>query len=282
MTDLQVDVWCSVVAYHTSAKEIEALAEILSRARVSVALTIIDNSNSLTALCLPEGLPVELLTPDANLGYGRGHNLAIDHSRGRCRYHLVLNSDITFDPTVIDTLSAFMDMREAAGLVMPLVRYPDGSLQHLCRLLPNPLVLIGRRFFSWARWARLLNKQYELHSWAYDEIANFPFLSGCFMFIRRKVLDEIGGFDPRYFLYAEDLDLSRRIHMMSETLFFPYASITHEYRSQKRRGWRQWLYAIRSLSQYFCKWGWIFDEERERVNREVVRRLSSPGSGDKF
>ncbi|MGW8192443.1 glycosyltransferase family 2 protein [Sphingomonas hankookensis] len=271
VSNSMVDVWCSVVAYKTPAEEIERLAATLAHTRVAVALTIVDNAGTLPEkLRLPPGLAVERLSPGHNLGYGRAHNLAIAQSRGRCRYHLVLNSDIEFDATVIDALVDFMDARPTAGLVMPMVRYPDGELQHLCRLLPNPITLIGRRFFGRTKWAQQLNDRYELHDWTYDQIASFPFLSGCFMFMRRSALDEVEGFDPRFFLYAEDLDLSRRFHMMSETLFYPDVSITHEYRSLKRRSWRQWLYALTSLTQYFSKWGWVLDAERDRINRQTV------------
>lgn len=274
MPEGMVDVWCSVVAYKTPAEEIERLAGTLAQTRAATALTIIDNAGTLPEdLRLPAGLAVERLTSPKNLGYGRAHNLAIERSRDRCRYHLVLNSDIEFDPAVIDALADFMDGRPTAGLVMPMVRYPDGEVQHLCRLLPNPVTLIGRRFFGRTQWARRLNYRYELHGWTYDEIASFPFLSGCFMFMRRTVLDEVGGFDPRYFLYAEDLDLSRRIHIVSETLFYPKVSITHEYRSLKRRSWRQWLYALTSLTQYFNKWGWFLDAERDRLNHLTVVKI---------
>lgn len=269
-----VDVWCSVVAYKTPAGEIERLAATLAHARVAVALTIVDNAGTLPdALELPAGLMVERLSPGRNLGYGRAHNLAIRQSRGRCRYHLVLNSDIEFNALVIDALVDFMDSRPTAGLVMPMVRYPDGELQHLCRLLPNPVTLIGRRFFGSTQWAQRLNDRYELHDWSYDEIASFPFLSGCFMFMRRTDLDKVEGFDPRFFLYGEDLDLSRRLHMVSETLFYPGVSITHEYRSLKRRSWRQWVYALTSLTQYFSKWGWVLDVERDRINRQTVASI---------
>lgn len=274
MHEPAVDVWCSVVAYNTPHDEIERLATTLARVPVKLALTIVDNSSNLPMLNLPENIWVEILRPGQNLGYGKAHNLAISQSRGRCRYHLVLNSDILFEPDVIVDLMRFMDNRQTAGLVMPMVRYPDGRVQHLCRLLPNPRVLIGRRFFGKMAWTQKLNRQYELHDWSYDEIANFPFLSGCFMFIRRDVLDQVVGFDPRYFLYAEDLDLSRRIHAVAETLFYPKVEITHEYRSLKRRSWRQWIYAITSLSQYFNKWGWLFDHERDLINARTVNALT--------
>lgn len=265
-----IDVWCSVVAFNTPADEIERLAETLARARVSVMLTVIDNSATLPDLRVPAEFAVERIIPGKNLGYGRAHNLAIEQSYNRCRYHLVLNSDIDFDPAVLDELVDFMDARPTAGLVMPMVRFPNGELQHLCRLLPNPMTLIGRRFFGRMEWAKKLNNSYELHDWTYDEIANFPFLSGCFMFMRRSTLDVVKGFDPRFFLYAEDLDLSRRIHTISETLFYPKVAITHEYRSLKRRSWRQWMYALTSLSQYFSKWGWVLDAERDRINKQTV------------
>ena len=280
MSKTKVDVWCSVVTFQTPAAEIERLASTLSRVRASVSLTIVDNSSSLPPLALPEALQAEVIRPGTNLGYGRGHNLAIEQSMGRCRYHLVLNSDIIFEPDVIDELCAFMDERPTAGLVMPKVYFPDGSLQHLCRLLPNPVVLVGRRFFGRTKWAERLNATYELHDWAYNEVANFPFLSGCFMFIRRSILDQVEGFDSRYFLYAEDLDLSRRIHLVAETLFYPNVSIIHEYRSLKRRSWSQWRYAIVSLTKYFNKWGWLFDEERDRINKEALERLVRVGKMD--
>ena len=136
-------------------------------------------------------------------------------------------------------------------------------------------VLIGRRFFGRMAWTQKRNRQYELHDWAYDDIASFPFLSGCFMFMRRSVLNRVVGFDPRYFLYAEDLDLSRRIHAVAETLFYPKVEIVHEYRSLNRRSWRQWMYGITSLSQYFSKWGWLVDRERDAINARTIAALAS-------
>lgn len=268
------DIWCSIVAYNTPVAEIEALAAVLAEVDAAIALTVIDNSGTLPAITAPPRLAFEQVSPGRNLGYGRAHNIAIERSRGRCRYHLVMNSDITFDPESLVKLLAFMDATPDAGLAMPMVRYPDGQIQHLCRLLPDPAVLIGRRFLSRMAWAKRLNDRYELKGWSYDSVRSFPFLSGCFMFMRRSVLDEVQGFDPRFFLYAEDLDLSRRLHACSQTLFYPEASITHEYRSLKRRSFRQWMYAIRSLTQYFNKWGWLIDRERDRINALTLAQFA--------
>lgn len=267
-----VDIAVSMVLYKTDPEEVQCATQKILQSKLKLAIYLVDNSVPPISI---DDLPQEatLIRPGINLGYGRGHNLAIRESKGRCRYHLVMNTDIAMDSSVIDRLVAFMDAHPEAGLVMPQVRYPDGSIQHLCRLLPDPLVLIGRRFFGWTDWAKRLNDRYELRDWNYDRVASFPFLSGCFMLMRRETLDRVGGFDERYFLYAEDLDLSRRFHQISETLFVPEVEIIHEYRSLKRRSWRQWLYALRSLSQYFTKWGWFFDAERTQINQATIDRL---------
>lgn len=270
------DVIASFVLFGTAVDEVSRAVEQACSNSSNIFVVLVDNS--VPPLSLPEFDPgkVLLIQTGANLGYGRGHNVAIQWGAGKSRYHLVMNTDLTYDAGVIDTLVQFMDAHPSVGLSMPKVRYPDGSIQRLCRLLPGPTDLIGRRFFAWTAWAKRRNKHYEFHDWNYDRVASFPFLSGCFMMLRSSVLHAVGGFDERYFLYAEDLDLSRRIHLCSETLFVPDVEVVHEYRSEGGRGFRRLIYGIRSLSQYFNKWGWIFDPERDEINRRTIRALNEP------
>nr|WP_028950943.1 hypothetical protein [Sulfurihydrogenibium subterraneum] len=72
---------------------------------------------------------------------------------------------------------------------------------------------------------------YELRFTGYNKIMEVPYLSGCFMFIRTKVLEKVGLFDERFFMYLEDTELSRRIHKVSKTIFLslcPYISLIWE------------------------------------------------------
>jgi len=194
--DLEVCV--SLVLFGTAASEIEqAIEQALSSER-RVHVVIIDNTVPAADLSRFRQDGVTCISVGANLGYGRAHNLALAASQGRCRYHLVMNTDLEFDTDVIGDLTEFMDAHPAAGLAMPRVVYPDGRLQRLCRLLPDPVSLLGRRFFSGTTWAKNRNHRYEFHGWNYDTVAEFPFLSGCFMFMRRATLDEVGLFDERY------------------------------------------------------------------------------------
>lgn len=270
----KVDLCVSFVLYQTAREEIERAVKQVLANDLAVHVVLIDNTCPPLDLGFIENPGVSVVSAKANLGYGRGHNIALAASKGRCRYNLILNTDLQMEPDVLPGMVAFMDDHPEAGMTAPKVLYPDGSLQRLCRLLPAPFTLIGRRFFAYSQWAKNRNKIYEFHDWNYDSTAEFPFLSGCFMLIRRSVLDRIGYFDERYFLYAEDVDLSRRIHAVARTFYFPRYSIVHEYRSQARPSFKRFRHAAMNLIRYFNKWGWLNDAERDRMNEKALAQFS--------
>lgn len=275
----------SFVLYDTALDEVARAIAQIRAADLGARIVLVDNSPSPNPLPTLDGGPVqgdvELIRPGRNLGYGSGHNRAFALS-GDSEYHAVLNTDLAFGPEVLPALLAFMDRHPEAGLAMPRVCYPDGSIQHLCRLLPHPLDVFGRGFFGASRWVAARNERYEFRHWDYASIADFPFLSGCFMLLRRSVIEEVGGFDERFFMYGEDVDLSRRIHARHRTMFFPDVTVTHEYRSQAG-GYRRMLVKSANMARYFAKWGWLFDREREAVNRRALalvgRRQEPPPAG---
>lgn len=264
------DVCVSFVLFHNDRQEIVDAIRQVASARVRTHVVVVDNSVPPLDLAFAEQMGATVAATNKNVGYGRGHNIALDASRGKCRYNVVMNTDLQTQGDVVAGMVAFMDHHADAGLSMPRVCYPDGSIQHLCRLLPNPTDILARRLFARTRWGQEKNRQYEFHSWDYNSVAEFPFLSGCFMMLRRATLDRIGHFDERYFLFAEDLDLSRRINVIARTLYNPQETVIHEYRSKARPSLKRIRYAIVSLSQYFFKWGWIVDRERDHINRATI------------
>jgi hypothetical protein len=145
----------------------------------------------------------------------------------------------------------------------------------LCKLLPTPLDLATRRFFPFKNWVRKLNDRYEMAQSGYNKVMNVPFLSGCFMFMRTEALKKIGLFDDRFFLYAEDTDLSRRIHQQFQTLYYPYAHITHIHARGSYKDFKLTLQNIKSSVQYFNKWGWWFDDERKMMNERALASTES-------
>lgn len=272
MTNPPLDLTISCVLYKTAHAEVELMRKQIAAIPLRTHLYLVDNSPGLQREQCTTGNVTTIVT-GSNLGYGRAHNMAIRQARGTADLHLIANTDVLFDAADVLTLVERLKSSSMVGMVAPRVMYPDGTLQHLCRLLPDPADLIAKRFFGWSQWGRRRNDRYELRNWDYASEANIPFLSGCFMLTRHDILDEVNGFDERFFLYFEDLDLSRRINSKYETLFVPSSVITHLYRSKVSTNKKLLLYLLESGARYFLKWGWLFDAQRGRINAETVMAI---------
>jgi GT2 family glycosyltransferase len=269
------DVVGSIVLYNTAPQEVENAVGQFLAAPVRSHLCVLDNSPAPNRLAIYEDPRVSYLFCDGNLGYGRAHNIALRAAAACSRYSLVMNTDITYPQEVIPKLVAFMDRNPQAGMTAPKILYPDGSLQYVCRLLPHPGNLILRRFLPGTAWTQRADARYELRWWKHDQIANIPYFQGSFMLMRTDRSLEVGGFDERFFLYGEDIDLTRRLHAISETLYIPDVHVIHEYRRYSKHSLRGTWYGIQNNCRYFNKWGWIFDRDRRRINSSVVARLTS-------
>jgi hypothetical protein len=269
----EYDVVGSIVLYKTDPHEVDqAIRQFLS-VPLRTHLCIIDNSPEQLTLPVYADPRISYYFANRNLGYGRAHNIALRASRDRARYNAVMNTDITYSPDVITRLVDFMEANPQAGLAGPKVLYPDGSLQHVCRLLPTPANMFLRRFLPGSAWTERADALYELRRWDHESVANIPYFQGSFMMLRTPVCNRVGGFDERFFLYGEDIDLTRRIHEIAETLYVPNVCITHQYRRLSNRSLLGTWYGIQNNCRYFNKWGWFFDRERRRINRRVMADL---------
>jgi GT2 family glycosyltransferase len=270
------DVVGSIVLYRTDPREIEQAVQQFLAVPLRTHLCVIDNSPEGSRLPCYEDARVTYYPANGNLGYGRAHNLALRASAGRSRYNLVMNTDIVYSPAVVTRLVTFMEANPDAGLTSPKIRYPDGSLQYVCRLLPTPANMFLRRFLPRSAWTDRADRAYELRWWDHDSIANIPYFQGSFMMLRTDLCNEVGGFDERFFLYGEDIDLTRRIHQRAATLYIPDVSIIHQYRRYSNRSLRGTWYGIQNNCRYFNKWGWFFDRDRRIIIGQVVAALKSP------
>ena len=263
----------SIVAYHSPTDELSNLLDCIIQSNIDI-LYLVDNStnDSLRELS-GKSSKIAYIHSD-NLGFGHGHNIAISKAMERgARYHVVINPDIYWKGKVIEDLAAYMDRHPDCGLVMPKILYPNGDVQYLCKLLPTPLNLFGRRFLPFKGFQEKLDERFELHRSGYDKEMQVPSLSGCFMFMRVAVLKKVGGFDERYFMYAEDLDLCRRIGEVSRTMFYPAVSVYHEYGKGSYKNKKLLKYHICSVIKYFNKWGWFFDKKRRAANRKCLSQF---------
>lgn len=210
---------------------------------------------------------------EANKGYGSGHNVALHKAMEEgSQYHLVVNPDVWFGAEVIPALWRLMEDDYSIAQVMPKVLFLNGTVQRLAKLLPTPLDLFCRFFVPEGLFMRR-NDLFELRQSGYDKEMNVPFLSGCFMFFRVSALKTEGIFDERFFMYMEDVDITRRLHAKYKTMFYPSVSIYHRFSRLSYHKWHLSLVHMVSVVKYFNKWGWIYDGGRRRFNKALLKEL---------
>lgn len=260
-----------IVTYNTAPGELKTVLQSAVASSVG-RIYIIDNSPDDTLREGAEELSdkVEYIHGQGNVGYGAAHNIAIRLAIARgAKYHIVLNPDIEFQPGDIQLMAEYMDRHPDVGWLMPRVVYPDGRLQYLCKLLPSPMDLIGRRFLGFLPFVKKRDSRFEMRDSGYDREVDPPFCSGCFMYLRTDTLRDVGLFDDRIFMYGEDLDLSRRIYTSSRwtTRFWPEVTIVHAHNKESYRNRKLLWIHMKSITYYFNKYGWVFDRMRREVNR---------------
>lgn len=264
----------SIVLYNNSEGQIKKLLGSINSITAEYHAYFIDHSvdNRLSSLINEYDYDYIDSTRD-NGGYGKGHNIAMRITQKEdVPYHLVLNPDILFDPGTVEQIIAFMEKNKDIGLLMPKICYPNKKLQHLCKKLPTPLDLFLRRFSFFKEKFLFIKKrveQYELLYKDYNKMMDVPSLSGCFMFLRTSAIREVGLFDERFFMYLEDVDLTRRIKRAYRTVYYPEVTIFHEYQKGSYRELRLLLLHSISAIKYFNKWGWVFDSERKAFNHSI-------------
>lgn len=267
----------SVVLYHPDwVGEVIPLVGELLRVVYIHAIYLVDNSEAEADREILQLLPdnkVQYIFMGKNVGYGKGHNVALRESiYDGIKYHLVLNADIVVKAEDIDALCDFMETQPAVGQLLPRVVYPNGETQYLCKLLPTPIDVFGRRFLP-KRWIAKRNARYELRDSGYDKPMNVPYLSGCFMFLRTEAALKARLFDERYFMYPEDIDLTRTIHRDYLTLYYPAVTIVHNHKKGSYHSMRLlWIHII-NMCRYFNKWGWFRDTERTAFNQQLLDEL---------
>jgi hypothetical protein len=237
------------------------------RLLASVALILVDNgptaahrvSASLQALLggVSQFDEVELLSGHGNIGYGAGHNRAMAHSHSD--FHLVINADVAIAEDALYQALHFMQAHPQAGLLAPAVSDEQGQTQYLCKRYPAIVDLLLRGFAPCAlrRLFRRRLARYEMRDLIDSEVVwDVPIVSGCFMLFRTPVLTQLRGFEPAYFLYFEDFDLSLRAARVTRIVYVPAVRIVHSGGYAARKGWRHIGLFLRAALIFYHRHGW--------------------------
>lgn len=248
----------SVVA-HKQRADLERLMPslLVAAARAGARVMVVDNrsGDGTREFLASVGSAVEVTFNPSRAGYGENHNLNLRRARGT--YFVIMNADMIVDENVFVALREFMDANPDVGIVAPKILNEDGTVQGLNKRLPTFWDLFLRRFAPPRLQERFRDRlaRYEMRDVGYETITDVPFLSGAFLFCRTDVLQSLGGFDPRYFLYFEDVDLCRRVARTHRTVYFPGATAIHVWKRASHTSMRFAWYFMRSAAKYFLRWG---------------------------
>lgn len=236
-----------------SVKSAEAAGEINN-----FRLTIIDNGSNDTTLSslIPSG--TDLVQNDKNLGFGKAHNQALLTSDADI--HLILNPDVILsENTISEAIRHFSENTDTVACG-PLGTDDDGTNLHLCKRYPTVMDLFLRGFMPQAISDRFRNRldRYEYRDLKATQAHEVILLSGCCLFVQTQTARDVGGFDPNYFLYFEDYDLSLRLAEQGKIRYVPQVRIIHHGGNSARKGLKHILMFCRSAGRFFQKHGWKF------------------------
>lgn len=254
--NFEYQISASIVLYNEDLNELKKTIDSFLNTPLKKKLYLIDNSpkkNSSDFFNCPD---IEYIATQKNIGFGRGHNLILNEIKSSSEFHLILNPDVTFGKSVIPNLIKKIKKDPELAMVAPKVLFPNGEHQYSCRKYPTPLSLIGRR----SRFLKpfLGSKLYD------DEYRNldlkkefFPeYITGCFQLYKTEDLVSLNGFDKRYFLYMEDVDICKKIDALGKKkMYIPDEKIYHYLKQGSLKKTNLFLRHISSAIKYFLKWG---------------------------
>lgn len=237
---------CSIVLYKNDLKTLNETVKSVINSNGFSHLYLIDNSPTKILEQHFIKTNITYIFIGKNLGFGKGHNLILNKIKDY-NYHLVLNPDVFFKSQVIENLIQVLSGNDQTALIVPKVLYPDNTFQISCRKYPRLLDFTLRSL-------KVSTKSY----YSKEELSKplyVDFVHGCFMLFKTKELIKIKGFDERYFMYVEDIDICKKIDMINKKkLYFPLEFIYHGFEKGSSKKIKLLFYHIKSIFQYFYKW----------------------------
>ena len=243
-----------IVSYNVKGLLLKCLEAFYAHADVPVEAVVVDNaSTDGSAAAVASEFPQAIvLQQQRNLGFGRANNVGLERCQGR--FVLLLNPDVTVNPQAVGRMADFLMSRQDAAAVGPRLLFPDGRLDpDARRSFPVPSTLFYRtvglsRLFPRSRVFGRHNMGHVPDSDVHEMDAG---TAACLM-VRMAALDRVGFFDPRYFMFGEDLDLCYRLKLGGWKIFYlPSASGIHHKGAAIRQAQSRMIY-----EQHRAEWAY--------------------------
>ena len=268
-----------IVSYNTKDYLEDTLQSIKqSTDHLEKEIIVVDNASTDGSLeMLNKFNWVKLINNNHNLGYAAANNSGLKQARGE--YILFLNSDTKIFPHTLSTMIDFMDQHPDVGISTCRVELPSGQIDPAShRGFPTPWnaltyflglekLLPKTKFFSGYH-----------QSWKdMTQVHDIDSPAGAFFLTRKSILDQIGGFDNQFFMYAEDLDLALRIKQAGwKIMYVPLTKIIH-HKKQSGRASSHLLTRLRTQQHFFTTMKLFYNKHYQRQYSPLVRWLVLTG-----
>lgn len=225
----------SILIVHATGPELirQTLRGIRRAApRLNYEVIVVDNAKhmGLGDIVKQEFHHIKYIPTEKNHGFGKGMNIALKEAQGE--YIMIFNPDIIMDPGSLEALHAFMEKDKSVGICGPRLYNPNGTLQYSCFRQPTLLLPALRRTpLGKTKLGKKIVDHYLMKEVDHDEIMEVDSLLGGAMLTRREVLNDVGVFDERFFMYYEDNDICRRAWEKGyRVIYLPESKMMHYYR----------------------------------------------------
>ena len=238
----------SVVTYNDVDRAPYTVSSVVENTKkYPLKLYVIDNaSTDGTADFIEKSGQAVVIKNDKNLGFGAAHNIVLNQELGK--YHFVVNPDITLNNDVLSDMVDYFESNPDVVMAMPKILNSDGTEQKLPKERPT-----FKRLFL----GRLSDKIRSEYVWADKDIiepCEIIFCTGCFFCIRTDVFKKLAGFDERYFMYLEDVDLALKSKSKGKVMMLPQFSVIHAWERDSAKSLKYLFIHIISCFKFLFKW----------------------------
>jgi len=251
----KLDITVSIVLFNEDLEELTNTINCFLSIPLNKKLYLIDNSQEQLVKGHFKHKEIEYIGVGKNIGFGAGHNVVLSKIKETSKFHLVLNPDVSFKPSVLPNLISALKKEDCVSMIAPKVLFPNGKHQYSCRRFPLISELLVRRF----TFLQPLFSSTKFKGQYKDKDLNNPFfvewVTGCFHLYKTSDFVALQGFDERYFLYMEDVDVCKRIDELSKKIiYYPNEEIVHVLKQGSSKNIKLFFRHATSAIKYFLKW----------------------------
>lgn len=227
----------SILHYNKPEQTLDCLVSLnkLNQTGLDIKVLLIDNGSKEELAIekkLYPNIKIEVIRNEKNLGFSGGHNIGFQYGlKNGFDYVMILNNDTTVDKNLIQELLKPFEKNNSVGVTVPKMYFTAGHEFHKDRYKKEDLGKVIWYAGGATDWGNIISYHLgvdEIDNGQFDKEGETEFASGACMLIKREVLQKVGGFNEKYFLYYEDGDLNMRIKKAGyKILYIPKAILWH-------------------------------------------------------